>query len=110
MEKKNSFYFFNGKNLKPLYKDFSIINYLHKPDQVSLPTTNHSIGGLYSMASNYCFCDFDDAGKLMGLAPYGNKDVYKEQLFELKDGNVWVNKEVMHKYFTHPADVDNKTL
>ncbi|MGB3007986.1 MAG: carbamoyltransferase C-terminal domain-containing protein, partial [Chitinophagaceae bacterium] len=102
---KDSFYFFNGKNLKPLYKDFSIINYLHKPDQVYLPTTNHSIGGLYSMASNYCFCDFDDAGKLMGLAPYGNKDVYKEQLFELKDGNVWVNEEVMHKYFTHPADV-----
>ena len=81
------------------------MNYLHKPDHVYLPTTNHSTGGLYSMARNYCFCHFDDAGKLMGLAPYGNKDAYKEQLFELKDGNVWVNEEVMHKYFTHPADV-----
>jgi len=101
---KDSYYFFDGKSLKPLYKDFSIINYLQKPGQVYLPTSNHSIGGLYSMASYYCFGDFDDAGKLMGLAPYGNKNVYQEQLFELKGGSVWVNEEVMHKYFTQPAD------
>jgi carbamoyltransferase len=101
---KDSYYFFDGKNVKPLYKDFSIINYLQKPGQVYLPTSNHSIGGLYSMASNYCFGDFDDAGKLMGLAPYGNRNIYKEQLFELKDGNVWVNEEVMHNYFTQPSD------
>jgi len=101
---KDSYYFFDGKNVKSLYKDFSIINYLQQPGQVYLPTSNHSIGGLYSMASQYCFGDFDDAGKLMGLAPYGNKDIYKEQLFDLKDGNVWVNEEVMHKYFTQPSD------
>ena len=101
---KDSYYFFDGKNVNPLYKDFSIINYLQKPGQVYLPTSNHSIGGLYSMASNYCFGDFDDAGKLMGLAPYGNKNVYREQLFDLKDGNVWVNEEIMHQHFTNPSD------
>ncbi len=101
---KDSYYFFDGKKIKPLYKDFSIINYLQKPGQVYLPTSNHSIGGLYSMASNYCFGDFDDAGKLMGLAPYGKKDIYKEHLFELNDGNIRVNEEVMHRYFIQPSD------
>jgi carbamoyltransferase len=101
---KDSYYFFDGQHLRPLYKDFSIINYLHQPNQVYLPTSNHSIGGLYSMASNYCFGDFDDAGKLMGLAPYGKKDFYTDQLFDLKDGNVWVNEDVMHNYFTNPVD------
>ncbi len=101
---KDSYYFFDGKVLQTVYKDFSIINYLHQPHQVYLPTSNHSIGGLYSMASNYCFGDFDDAGKLMGLAPYGEKGMYTEQLFILKDGNVWVDEAVMHKYFTKPVD------
>jgi carbamoyltransferase len=101
---KDSFYFFDGQTLKPIYKDFSIINYLHKPGQVFLPTTNHSIGGLYSMASNYCFGHFDDAGKLMGLAPFGKPDTYTEQLFDLKEGSVWVNEDVMYKHFTLPAD------
>lgn len=101
---KDSYYFFDGQQLKTIYKDFSIINYLHKANQIYLPTSNHSIGGLYSMASNYCFGDFDDAGKLMGLAPYGKKGFYNEELFDLKDGNVWVNEEVMHKHFTKPVD------
>ena len=101
---KDSYYFFDGKNLQPVYKDFSIINYLQQPQQVYLPTSNHSIGGLYSMASNYCFGDFDDAGKLMGLAPYGKKGMYTEHLFILKDGNVWVDEEVMYRHFTKPAD------
>lgn len=56
------------------------------------------------MASNYCFGSFDDAGKLMGLAPYGNSEQYNEQLFRLEDGRVFVNEEVMHHYFTRPAD------
>ncbi|HEV7782842.1 MAG TPA: carbamoyltransferase C-terminal domain-containing protein [Chitinophagaceae bacterium] len=101
---KDSFYFFDGKNMKPLFKDFSIINYTHKPGQVYLPTSNHSIGGLYSMAAHYCFGDFDAAGKLMGLAPYGNRQQYKEELFLLKEGRVLVNDEVMHRFFTEPAD------
>ena len=62
---KDSFYFFDGRDMKPLFKDFSIINYNHQPGQVYLPTANHSIGGLYSMAANYCFGDPDAAGKLM---------------------------------------------
>ncbi len=101
---KDSFYFFDGQYLKPLYKDFSIINFLQKSGEVFLPTSNHSIGGLYAMASNYCFGDFDDVGKLMGLAPYGRKNIYTEQLFNCIDENVWVNEAVMWKYFTKPVN------
>lgn len=101
---KDSFYFYDGKSIAQVYKDFSIIKYDHKPEQVFLPTTRNSIGGLYSMASNYCFGSFDDAGKLMGLAPYGNREKYKEQLFRLEEGRVFVNEEVMHHYFTAPSD------
>jgi carbamoyltransferase len=101
---KDSFYFFDGQNLLPLYKDFSIINFLQKTSQVFLPTSNHSIGGLYAMASNYCFGDFDDAGKLMGLAPYGRIDFYTEQLFNCVGGNVWINEAAMWAYFTKPVD------
>jgi carbamoyltransferase len=104
---KDSYYFFDGKNIASIYKDFSIINYKQKPNQVYLPTSNHSIGGLYSMASNYCFGDFDDAGKLMGLAPYGKQGCYSEELFVLKDGNIWVNEMVLHKHFTKPVHFIN---
>ncbi len=101
---KDSFYFYDGKQLKPLYKDFSAIQYDHQPGQVFLPTSRHSIGGLYSMAAHYCFGDFDVAGKLMGLAPYGDRHKYKKELFTCKDGRVMVNEDVMHDHFTKPAD------
>lgn len=101
---KDSFYFFNGKTLQPLYKDFSIINYLHQQGEVYLPTSNHSIGGLYSMAANYCFGSFDDAGKLMGLAPYGRKNIFTDPLITCAEGRIWVNEAIMRRHFTQPAD------
>ncbi|MFC4263416.1 carbamoyltransferase [Ferruginibacter yonginensis] len=101
---KDSFYYYDGVTLQPIFKDFSIIDFKQQPHQVYLPTSNHSIGGLYAMASNYCFGDFDDVGKLMGLAPYGRKNIYTDDLFILKDDTVWVNETVMHQYFTQPMD------
>jgi carbamoyltransferase len=102
---RDSFYFFNGKEMQPLYKDFSLVKYDHKPGEVYLPTARHSIGGLYAMASNYCFGDFHQAGKLMGLAPYGNRAAYTEELFILHDGRYVVNEELMRSCFTRPVDL-----
>lgn len=101
---KDSFYFFDGKKMNPLYKDFSPLSYTHERGMVYLPTSDHSIGGLYAMASHYCLGDVDAAGKLMGLAPYGNRSIYTDQLFCLREGRVWVNEKVMHRHFTKPAD------
>lgn len=101
---KDSFYFFDGKQMKPLYKDFSPIHFRYRPEKISLPTTIHSIGGLYAMAANYCFGSFEDAGKLMGLAPFGIKDTYTDALFVLEDGRVFVDEKILSRHFTKPAN------
>lgn len=100
---KDSYYFFDGKRMNPLYKDFSVINLANHPHPVHLPTSRHSIGGYYAMVSEYCFGNADDAGKLMGLAPYGKPGVYKEPIFMLENNRVWVNEETL-RLFTEPAD------
>ena len=103
----NSFYFYDGQQLHSLYKDFSVLRYDHQQGQVFLPTARHSIGGLYAMASNYCFGSYDDAGKLMGLAPYGKPGVYKASLFTFENNCVRVDEPVMHQHFISPAaDMD----
>lgn len=105
---KSSFYFYDGKKMKPLYKDFSLLKYDHKSGEAFLPTTRHSIGGLYAMASNYCFGDYHQAGKLMGLAPYGNRSAYKEELLKCSDNRIWVNEELMRSVFTQPVDMETR--
>ena len=52
---KDSYYYFDGKQLIALYKDFSIISLYDNKYPVHLPTSKHSIGGFYSMVSGYCF-------------------------------------------------------
>jgi carbamoyltransferase len=100
---KDSFYFFDGKKLNPVFKDFSEIRLYENKHSLRLPTNYHSIGGLYSAASFYCFGDMDDTGKLMGLAPYGELDG-KPDLFRLKDGIVEVQYEHLKEFFTTPSE------
>ncbi|HVW97951.1 MAG TPA: carbamoyltransferase C-terminal domain-containing protein [Mucilaginibacter sp.] len=90
---KDSFYRFSEDGLFPLYKDFSELNLSQQGGEYRMPLTTHSIGGLYSKISQYIFGNMDDAGKLMGLAPYGNCDRFKESFFLLKDGRVFVNED-----------------
>lgn len=92
---KDSFYRFSRAGLQSLYKDFSVLNPLIIAGN-SMPTTSHSIGGLYSMISQYVFGNMDDAGKLMGLAPYGNRDRYLDPIFSLQDGRVFVDDSIYH--------------
>ena len=100
---KDSYYHFDGKKLVPLLKDFSPLNLQGDARApLRLPTNTHSIGGLYSAASHYCFGGMDDAGKLMGLAPYG-RDTYKGRpLFRLEDGRVAVDYSQLAP-FAEPA-------
>lgn len=86
---KFSFYHYNNNTLIPIYKDFSEFNHMQAPEQKHMPTIIHSIGGAYQAASQYCFGNIDDTGKLMGLSPYGEKDYYKHPIFELRDGRVF---------------------
>ncbi|MCJ8211360.1 hypothetical protein MUY27_16705 [Mucilaginibacter sp. RS28] len=99
---KDSFYHFDGQKLMALHKDFSEMRLYDNKNALKLPTNYHSIGGLYSAASRYCFGNMDDAGKLMGLAPYG-KQVYDKPLFKLEQGRVEVLYENLNAVFTSPA-------
>ena len=99
---KDSLYHFDGKVLNPLYKDFSEVKLFEQSNSIRLPTNYHSIGGLYSAVSNYCFGNLDDAGKLMGLAPYGNC-TGKPPTFTLQDGRCKVDYSSFEDVFTQPS-------
>lgn len=106
---KDSYYHFDGQQLHSIYKDFSLLQLFGHAWPVHLPTNRHSIGGLYSMVSEYCFGNLDDAGKLMGLAPYGRDGQFQEELFRLEDGRLWVNEGAFAQ-FNRPMHPLNRTL
>jgi carbamoyltransferase len=100
---KDSFYHYDGTVLKCLHKDFSEIKAnAPRSGSIRMPTNYHSIGGVYAAVSHYCFGNLDDAGKLMGLAPYGNEKKFQQPIFELKDGTVTVLHESFH-VLQHPS-------
>jgi carbamoyltransferase len=98
---KDSFYHFDGQVVIPLYKDFSVMAAFDNVS-LSLPTTQHSIGGFYASISKYVFGDMDDVGKLMGLAPYGENGVYDFEAFEFESERLYV-KETWKTQFTNPS-------
>ena len=93
---KDSYYNFSDEKLTPVYKDFSPYGYYYKNYPAGLHNL-HSIGCVYNGASFYCFGSYLDVGKLMGLAPYGSPGVYKEDIFQLQGGRVYVNYEWIRK-------------
>jgi carbamoyltransferase len=99
---KDSYYRFNGAGCIPLIKDFSEWGYLFRDYPMHPRLSRHSIGGLYAAVSVYCFGSMDDPGKLMGLGPYGRPGRFREEIFEYRDGRVFVNYDWMEKY-RHPA-------
>ena len=89
---KDSFYYFDGKKLQPLIKDFSVVE-TNSVNGLKLPTTKHSIGGFYAAISHYVFGNMDDVGKLMGLAPYGSPGLIETEAFDFKNGSLLVLEE-----------------
>lgn len=94
---KDSYYSYSQGLLSAVYKDFSEFGFFMKNAE-KYTRTKHSIGGAYELFSKYCFANFEDTGKLMGLAPYGRKDVYKYPLFECKDGRVFINYDTINRF------------
>lgn len=84
---KDSFYYYDGRELYTILKDFSEMASFE--GNLQLPTTRHSIGGFYAAISQYCFGNMDDAGKLMGLAAFGMKPAVD------KDPFTWVGDRLM---------------
>lgn len=100
---KNSFYHFDGQKVTTLLKDFSEIEDPSTKGIWRMQTVKHSIGGFYASISNYIFGNMDDAGKLMGLAPYGDPSKIDLQAFELENGNITVTGSWRER-FNQPAE------
>ncbi len=94
---KDSYYQYKDGRCTTLYKDFSEHGYLHRYP-IYPEVTKHSIGGIYSGVSVYCFGDLSDPGKLMGLAPFGRPGEIEETIFELRDSRVFANYDWMLRY------------
>lgn len=101
---KDSYYLWRGGRLQTVFKDFSPwTNLFVRTSPMTLNNvTKHSIGGVYAAASDYCVRGTADLGKLMGLAPYGRDGVFKERIFELREGRMFVNPDWM-RGFDRPA-------
>lgn len=98
---KDSFYHFDGKRVTPLWKDFSPMASQHT-GEMRMQTTKHSIGGFYAAVSHYVFGNMDDVGKLMGLAPYGRSGQIHVEVFEIREGRLFL-REGWQTLFTKPA-------
>jgi carbamoyltransferase len=96
---KDSYYTSQDGTLQTVAKDFS--PWSAKGWPLSPPTTLHSIGGAYQAFSQYVFGNFNDSGKLMGLAPYGSPGRFDFPIFELHDGQAFVCRENLDA-FTAP--------
>ena len=93
---KESYYVFENGKLKPILKDFSKYIILDREIFPFAPNDmEHSIAELYGGASQYVFGRDFTEGKLMGLAPYGRKDVFKEELFHLRENRAFINYDAM---------------
>ena len=117
---KESYYYFNGSKLMPVFKDFSKFM-VH--DRFKYPVApydmQHSIAEFYGGISHYIFDEEFCEGKLMGLAPYGRNDIFPYKPFTYKDNRVfldydWMTKfdpyhsgkyQCFYEYFQHYADL-----
>ena len=83
----NSIYHADGTRLEALEKHMiDQGRWLNPPPaDASMPGFG-SLGGIFSAAAQQIFGDAMDAGKVMGLAPYGTPTIAPEEFFEIRDG------------------------
>ncbi len=96
----NSYYSFDGNKCTAIFKEISH-GTLHS-ESIMTDILKNSIGDLYAAGSTYCFADRFEAGKLMELAPFGDPTVFRDEIFHLRDGSVFVDESVLLK-LTQPS-------
>jgi carbamoyltransferase len=98
----NSIYHAEGTTLKALEKHMiDQGRWLNAPPPGSSMPGFGSLGGLFSAAAQQIFGDAMDAGKVMGLAPYGTPTIDPGEFFEIRDGR-FVFFDNVQKRFTAP--------
>jgi len=96
----SSYYHFSENQYRTIAKEASPTRTDASP--LFSPHLVSSVGDLYALMSTYCFRYHMDAGKLMGLSPYGNPFAYREEFIQLKDGMVRVDYSALSG-LTRPA-------
>jgi carbamoyltransferase len=98
----NSIYHAEGTTLKALEKHMiDQGRWLDAPPPGSSMPGFGSLGGMFSAAAQQIFGDSMDAGKVMGLAPYGSPTIDPEEFFRIRHGRFEFLDEVQ-KRFTLP--------
>ena len=69
------------------------------PEGASMPGFG-SLGGIFSAAAEQIFGDSTDAGKVMGLAPYGSPTIDPSEFFEIRDGRFEFFDNVPRRFTT----------
>jgi carbamoyltransferase len=92
-----SLYEASGTAVKPLEKHFGVGDRSFiSEEEVGLPRF-WGLGGMYSAVAKYVFGDAMEAGKVMGLAPYG-KPVHPVESFFTYDGRFRFSDELPRAY------------
>jgi carbamoyltransferase len=95
----NSIYHAEGTTLKALEKHMiDQGRWLNAPPHGSSMPGFGSLGGLFSAAAQQIFGDSMDAGKVMGLAPYGTPTIDPGEFFEIRDGRFVFSDDVQKRY------------
>ena len=97
----NSIYVAEGTRLTALEKHMvDQGRWLNAPPPGAAMPTFGSLGGIFSAAASLIFGNPMDAGKVMGLAPYGTPTIEPEAFFTIRDGQ-FVFSDQVPKRFTH---------
>jgi carbamoyltransferase len=98
-----SAYFFDGKEVTLIYR---LGLSADKNNQININGNGflQSIGHYWRWASNYCCGSHSEAGKVMGLAAFGNCETHKDlKILTLDlDGFLEVNYKKLNEKFKHP--------
>lgn len=82
-----SLYAATGTSIAPLEKHLVERGGWFMPNGAGMPRFG-SLGGMYSAVATQLFADPMEAGKVMGLAPYGLPEIASEAFFDLSGGNL----------------------
>jgi carbamoyltransferase len=92
-----SLYAASGASVKPLEKHM-VGNFAWVGKQGSGMPTFGSLGGMYAAAAQQVFGDLHEAGKVMGLAPYGRPEIPAREFFDIEDGRFIFHDKVPQRF------------
>jgi len=95
-----SLYNASGTTITPVEKHLNVDGNWLQPRPEGMPRFR-SLGGIYSAAASQLFGNPMEAGKVMGLAPYGTPTFAPEEFFTVEDGRFLFHDGVPEQFNHH---------